>query len=89
MMLRRRLDSGTLRQNSLSASEKELLWELTDGSLLRKANAAITAFGHGALKNANGRVIHLGGSTGGTTREVLDNFQQPSPIEIERFVRGR
>ena len=89
MMLRRRLDSGSLCDNSLSEAEKLLLDELLHGTLLRKANEVITAFGHGALKDENGRVIHLGGSTGGTTREVLDNFQQPSLIDMERFVRGR
>jgi spermidine synthase len=46
------------------------------------------SFGHGTLKDENGRVLHLGGSTGGTTREVLDNSQQPSAMYMERFVRG-
>ena len=76
-------------QDSLSASEKELLRELTDGTLRRKANEAITVFGHGAVKDENGRVIHLDVSTGGFTRELLDNFQQPSPIEVQRMVRGK
>ena len=87
-MLRRRLETGSLRENSLSETEEFLLKQLNNGTLLRKANDSIIAFGHGTLKDENGRVVHLGGSTGGTTREVLDNFQQPSLTDMERFVRG-
>ena len=77
MVLRRRLDSGSLCENSLSASEKELLWELPQATLLRKANAAIIAFGHGTLRNEQGNFIHIGGSTGGFARMFLENYTPP------------
>ena len=38
------------------------------------SNEASKAFGHGRLHAANGSWIDIGGSTGGRTRKLLDNY---------------
>ena len=62
-----------------------LLLKLSSGMLQRNANDAIVAFGHGTMREETGRDMHLGGSIGGVTRLMLDEFQAPDETVIERF----
>ena len=49
-----------------------MLRDLHDGTLRRHANEAIIEFGHGCLRDKHGRPLHIGGSSGGLTRKLLD-----------------
>ena len=40
---------------------------LEDGSLLRRTNHAVAAYGHGALRHGD-ETLHIGGSTGAVSR---------------------
>ena len=57
-----------------TSSQQRLLKGLDDGSLLEAANAATRASGHGRLHAVDGSYRDIGGSTGGFTRKILDNF---------------
>ena len=61
----------------LMHEEQQLLRDLDNGTLLQNLNNAVARFGHGTLRMP-GRSILIGASTGGRTREVLDNWQPPS-----------
>ena len=49
-LLRRRLDRGQVEERDLDWWERENLRKLEDGSLLRRTNEAVAAFGHGTLR---------------------------------------
>ena len=72
-----KLQRGVLLQNDISHEEQQLLRDLASGTLLRNLNNAVARFGHGTLRMP-GRSILIGASTGGRTREVLDNWQPPN-----------
>ena len=63
--------------------DKKNLQMLEDGSLLRRTNEAVAAFGHGTLRHGNERV-EIGGSTGGVTRVLLDGYAEP---DVDTFLR--
>ena len=79
-----KLQRGVLLQNDISHEEQKLLRDLASGTLLQNRNNAVARFGHGTLRMP-GRSILIGASTGGRTREVLDNWQPPN---IDRWMRG-
>ena len=64
--------------------EQQLFRDLHSGTLLRNLNEAAVAFGHGTLRMP-GRSIFIGASTGGRTREVLDNWE---PYKIGKWMRA-
>ena len=76
LMLRRRVDRGEVELRHLASWEQQDLQMLEDGSLLRRTNEAVAAFGHGTLRHGNERV-EIGGSTGGVTRCLLDGYAEP------------
>ena len=47
------------------------------------ANQAIIAFGHGTVWRDDGATVEIGGSTGGMTRRLLDDYEEP---DAERFL---
>eukprot|EP00969_Alexandrium_andersonii_P304502 13460185-Alexandrium_andersonii.AAC.1 len=60
-----------------SDKQKKDVGELMDGTLLRQASEAIRAYGHGTFRRSDGRVMPIGGSTGGISRHVLDGREEP------------
>ena len=65
--------------------DQYFLAELANGNLLRKANDATRASGHGRLRKSDGTYEDIGGSTGGLTRTVLDNWKPPDledPLDL-------
>ena len=79
-----KLQRGVLLQDDITREEQQLLRDLANGTLLQNRNNAGARFGHGTLRMP-GRGILIGASTGGRTREVLDNWQPPN---IDRWMRG-
>lgn len=79
-----KVQRGVLLQNDITHEEQQLLRDLASGTLLQNLNNAVTRFGHGTLRMP-GRSILIGASTGGRTREVLDNWQPPN---IDKWMRG-
>ena len=75
-ILRRRLDRGKVQECDLDWWDRENLRKLEDGSLLRRTNEAVAAYGHGTLRHGHERV-EIGGSTGGVTRFLLDGYAEP------------
>ena len=59
---------------------------MEDGSLLRRTNEAVAAFGHGTLRRVGGERIEVGGSTGGVSRFLLDGYTEP---DVASFLAGR
>ena len=53
------------------------LRKLDNDTLRIEANKATRAFGHGRLKHRDGSFTDIGGSSGGVTRTVLDDYQPP------------
>ena len=62
------------------------LWD--NGSLLRDLNKKISAFGHGRLQNSEGDTMDIGGSTGGGSRRVIDEWAQPDWRELVEATRA-
>ena len=85
-MLRRKLDRGQVEERDIARWEQENLRKLEDGSLLRRTNEAVAAFGHGTLRRADGERMEVGGSTGGVTRFLLDGNAEP---DVASFLAGR
>ena len=85
-MLRRKLDRGQVEERELAWWERENLRKLEDGSLLRRTNEAVAAFGHGTLRRHGGESLEVGGSTGGVTRFLLDGNAEP---DVASFLAGR
>jgi len=71
-------------QDDITREEQQLLRDLANGTLLQNRNNAVARFGHGTLRMP-GRSILIGASTGGRTREVLDNWQ---PYNIDKWMRA-
>ena len=75
-ILRRRVDRGEVELRHLPSGEQHDLQMLEDGSLLQRTNAAVVAYGHGVLRHG-GETLHIGGSTGGVSRFLLDGYAEP------------
>ena len=58
---------------------------LEDGSLLRRTNDAVAAYGHGTLRHGD-ETVEIGGSTGGVTRFLLDGYAEP---DVATFLARR
>ena len=82
-ILRRRLDRGEIQERHISWYDWENLEKLEDGSLLRRTNNAVAAYGHGTLRRGN-ETLDIGGSTGGVTRVLLDGYAEP---DVDTFLR--
>ena len=82
-MLRRKLDLGQREARDLNRWEKNNLRRLEDGSLLRRTNKAVAAYGHGTIRRHDGAWLEIGGSTQGVTRLLLDNCAEP---DVDSFL---
>ena len=85
-MLRRRLERGQVDERDLDWWELQNLRKLEDGSLLRRTNEAVAAFGHGTLRRVGGERLEVGGSTGGVSRFLLDGHAEP---DVASSLAGR
>ena len=84
-LLRRKLDNGQVERRHLRPWQKKNLRQLQDGSLLRRTNDAVAAYGHGTLRREDGASLEIGGSTQGVTRFLLDGCAEP---DVESFLAG-
>ena len=87
-ILRRKLETGQVAERDLERHEQENLRKLQDGSLLRRTNEAIAAFGHGTLRGVGGERLEIGGSTGGVTRFLFDGHAEPE-VSVRGVRRAR
>ena len=85
-LLRRKLDNGQVERRHLQPWQKKNLRQLQDGSLLRRTNDAVAAYGHGTLRREDGASLEIGGSSQGVTRFLLDGCAEP---DVESFLRKR
>ena len=60
-----------------NSRELQVLEQYDSGDLHTKRNDAIRANGHGQLRNWDGSIMDIGGSTGGASRRVLANWDHP------------
>ena len=58
--------------------QKDLVAQNESGELLEKMNKAVAAWGHGSLRSADGRTLDIGGSTGGLSRRIIDDWVEPN-----------
>ena len=59
-----------------------------DGTLLAEANRLTLISGNGRLRRTDGSFVDIGGSTGGYTRSVLDDWQAPDVAEFDPVSEG-
>ena len=85
--LRRRVEKGDIDLRNLGLEAQWNLRALENGSLLATRNYAIAAYGHGTLRNDRvDQTLHIGGSTGGISRLVLDGQAAP---DVDSFLMRR
>ena len=77
LRLRRRVDNGDVELRDLADWEQENLTLLENGTMLCRTNHAVAAYGHGTLRHDD-ESIEIGGSTGGVSRLLLDNYAEPN-----------
>ena len=70
-------DASQLAQG-FSSHQQRLLKRLESGELLREMNIAVAEWGHGRLEFPDGHFVDIGGSTGGWTRKLVDDWAAPS-----------
>ena len=85
-MLRRKLEEGKVDLHDLDRWERDNLRSLENGSLLRRTNDAVAAYGHGTIRRDDGETMEIGGSTGGITRFLLDGYAEP---DVATFLARR
>ena len=66
------------RRKWLHPDQMELVSKLRDGTLDKEAARLTKESGHGRFKREDGSFVDIGGSTGGFTRAVLDNWTPPN-----------
>ena len=71
-----------------TARELEVLRNWESGRLREELNLAIWNFGHGRMENAAGNYMDIGGSTGGLTRKILDDWRQPGWQDFQDFFQA-
>ena len=79
-----KVDSNECTWDDLRNHERNLLMDLSSNLLCDQLNDAVEAYGHGTLR-VDGEELLIGASTGGRTRQVLDNWTVPNTQEF----RGR
>ena len=66
------------RRKWLHPDQMELVSKLRDGTLDKEVARLTKESGHGRFKREDGSFVDIGGSTGGFTRAVLDNWTPPN-----------
>ena len=74
--------TGNWEQITFTDKELEVLQQLDGGELLRERNLAILDYGHGQLRNAEGKTLDIGGSTAGESRRVLGDWCPPDWAQL-------
>ena len=72
------------QEKTFTRRQLELLQKWDDGELLSNRNTAIVALGHGRLRNARGDYMDIGGSEGGGSRRIIDDWPPP---DINQFLQ--
>ncbi len=67
----------------LTPRQTDLLEQYDSCRLMKELNAAKVAWGHGRLRDEAGGYMDIGGSTGGGSRRVIDDW---APPDIEEFL---
>ena len=78
-----RITKGHCWEADLSPQDRQLYEEYRTGESQRLMNLAVAEYSHGTLYAAGGRVVQIGGSTGGVTRKILDGWQ---PVDVANFL---
>ena len=86
--LTEKLRDGRLDEFDLDFWQRRNLDMLLNGKLLERTNHAVQAYGHGTVRRPHGgeEALQIGGSTGGTSRELLDDF---TGHDVQAFLDGR
>jgi len=74
----RQISGRLIREDQLSQRDANLLQDFRNGRALEQLNMAVVEHGHGTLRGVGGRTLQIGGSSGGRTRELLDNWEPPN-----------
>ena len=69
---------------ALTSWQTDLLERYDSGVLLQELNSAIAAWGHGRLRSEAGEHLDIGGSTGGGSRRIIDDWTPPDYWEFLR-----
>ncbi len=77
--------SSEMRQR-LSSRQTVLLEQYESGRLMKELNEAKVAWGHGCLRSEDGDTLHIGGSTGGGSRRIIDDWAPPAPLHLQEFL---
>ena len=78
--------SSEMRQR-LSSRQTVLLEQYESGRLMKELNEAKVAWGHGCLCSEDGVTLEIGGSTGGGSRIVIDDWAPPAPRHLQEFLQ--
>ena len=84
--LKKKQDTGC---SDFGLRDRELLRDLDSGTLLRLANDAVRAHGHGRIYKEDGSFTDIGPETGGLTRTFLDGWTPPADFVDEPNVDER
>ena len=61
----------------LTLRQTDLLEQYDSCRLMAELNAAKVAWGHGRLRDEAGEYMDIGGSTGGGSRRIIDDWEPP------------
>ena len=75
--LRTQLVQGLKDESQITWHQRQNQMSLDTGDLLARVNMAVAAYGHGTLRSDEGEMV-IGGSTGGLTRSLLDDYKEPN-----------
>ena len=81
--LHRTVEQREGSRRHLTVEQKKIHEDFVSGDLQREANRVVAVFGHGKLVGQSGEVRHIGGSTGGKLRRLLDAYEEPKIDEME------
>ena len=68
---------------ALTSRQTDLLKRYESGVLRDELKKAVAAYGHGCLRSEDGDILNIGGSTGGVTRCLIDDWRKP---DCQRFL---
>ena len=71
---------------AVTSWQTDLLERYDSGVLLQELNSAIAAWGHGRLRSEAGDHLDIGGSTGGGSRRIIDDWAPPAPLHLREFL---
>ena len=79
-------ESGSSEMSQgLTPRQTDLLEQYDSCRLMKELNAAKVAWGHGRLRDEAGGYMDIGGSTGGGSRRIIDDW---TPPDWQEFLRS-